>query len=135
MKRLSSIVLRSLKGLKILIIGGAGSADHLRRLQAAFAPLVIEHLETRKGDASSRSFLAALQRPGVGLVIWLSGRTRTNHGRELRNFCNALGIPWLPFASMPHPNALAAALSTGPQLNALGKRRIRDNRSNEERGQ
>jgi len=130
MKRLSSIVVRSLQGLKILIIGGAGSADHLRRLQAAFAPLVIEHYETRKGDASSRSFLAALQRPGVGLVIWLSRRTRTNHGRELRDCCNALGILWLPFACMPHPNALAAALSTRPRLNALGQRRIRDNRSN-----
>lgn len=104
-----------------MVIGGDARDPALERLAHALGLSAVVHCPTRKTDASASSFEAALQRPGISLVLWLSGLTRTSHGRKIRELCARFGLPWLPFRRIPHPNALLARLDAGHP--------IRDSRS------
>jgi hypothetical protein len=116
-----SLHVSALRGGTLVVIGGDARDPALDRLARALELSAVVHCSTRKTDASASSFEATLQRPGISLVLWLSGLTRTSHGRKTRELCARFGLPWLPFRRIPHPNALRARLAVGHP--------IRDSRS------
>jgi hypothetical protein len=103
----------ALRGGTLVVIGGDARDPALDRLARALELSEVVHCPTRKTNASASSFEATLQRPGISLVVWLSGLTRTSHGRKIRELCARFGLPWLPFRRIPHPNALLARLAAG----------------------
>lgn len=96
-----------------MVIGGDPRDPALDRLARAFELSAVVHCPTRRTDASASSFEPTLQRRDISLVLWLSGLTRTSHGRKIRELCARFGLPWLPFRRIPHPNALCARLAAG----------------------
>lgn len=104
-----------------MVIGGDARDPALDRLARALELSEVVHCPTRTSDASASKFEATLRRPGISLVLWLSGLTRTSHGRKIRELCARFGLRWLPFRRIPHPNALRARLAAGHP--------IRDSRS------
>lgn len=101
----------ALRGGTLVVIGGDLRAHALERLELAFSFSGIIHCPTRQTDSSAFRFEAVLRRSDISLVLWLSGLTRSSHGRAIRDMCRRLGIPYLPFRRIPHPNALRTSLS------------------------
>jgi hypothetical protein len=120
-----SALYRALKGLNIAIVGGDARDDSLARLQKDFDLHRVVHCPTRRNDPSTRAFGAALHRPGIVMVVWLCGLSRTNHGKQLRAICRNLGIPWVDCVRIPHPHVLAARVTDLHLLDAIVRRRAR----------
>lgn len=113
------LVRAALKGRKIVLVGGDRREDALRRLEGAFELAGVIHCRTRQADPSSRSFRFRLLEPGIALVVWAFGLTRTNHGRELRRLCQGIGIPFIATRHIPHPNRLVEEITSLNLLPAL----------------
>lgn len=112
----------ALSGRKLLVVGGDPRQEALRRLKNAFDLADVIHCPTRKNDASSRSFKSRLQEPGVALVVWALGLSRTHHGTELHRLCRSFEIPWVDCFRIPHPNLLASRIANLHLLDALQRR-------------
>lgn len=119
----SSPLLSALRGLTIAIVGGDARDAQVRRLHRVFALRDVVHCPTRQSDASPRRFESALHRPGIVLVIWLCGLSRTSHGKQLRAICRQLGLPWIDSPRIPHPHLLVARVAELHLLEAIERRR------------
>lgn len=120
------LALHSLRGESIIIVGGPRRDEALDRLRDAFDLREVIHCPTCKNDASTRSFKARLESPGIVLAIWVLGLSRTDHGKHLHRLCRTAGIPWIDCYRIPHPNRLAADIREFHLLDAI---RARSNRS------
>lgn len=106
----NSQIRSALRGQRLVVVGGERREGALRRLRNSFEFSEVVHCTTRKSDASPRSFESALRTPGVVLVVWALGLSRTQHGESLHRLCRELHIPWADFYRIPHPNAFIARL-------------------------
>ena len=98
------------RGGKLVVMCGDRRDEALQRLAVAFGLAEVIHCPTRQSDPSASRFEATLRQPDISLVLWLSGLTRTSHGRLIRDLCRRLQLPWLTARKIPHPNALRAQL-------------------------
>jgi hypothetical protein len=92
----------------IAIVGGDPREPARRRLEHEFGACVV-HFPSRENDASSRCF-AKFAHQAFDLIVWIFGRSRHAHGDFIRAAARKLGIPCLPFKSIPHPNRLRQEL-------------------------
>ena len=118
-----SSLYRALKGLNLTIVGGDARRESLARLKRDFALDRVVHCPTNRTDPSSRSFDRALRDPGVVLVVWVLGLSRTNHGKQLHALCRNLGIPWVDTFRIPHPHSLEAQVDELRLTSAIERRR------------
>jgi hypothetical protein len=109
----------------IIIVGGDRRDAALRRLHIAFELANVIHCCTRKSDSSCRRFASQLHDPGVVLVVWVLGLSRTHHGEHLHRLCRTIGVPWVDCFRIPHPNALLARIADLRLLDSLHARRAR----------
>lgn len=112
-----------LEGQTLVVVGGDRREGALARLCGAFNLPEVIHCPTRKNDASPRCFEATLRGPGIVLVVWALGLSRTHHGEHLHRMCRELRIPWVDCFRIPHPNALADRLNELKLVDALVRRR------------
>lgn len=115
----------ALRGQKLVVVGGDRREGAIRRLLNAFDLSDIIHCHTRKNDASPKCFESSLRDPGVLLVVWALGLSRTHHGEHLHRLCREFGIPWVDCFHIPHPNALVAQIDDLRLLESLLRRRNR----------
>jgi hypothetical protein len=99
-----------LAGTKILLVGGDTRPDTTARIQSSLNLAAVVHRPTRKSDASSWRFASALLAGCYSLVICARGLTRTQHGRDLHEFCRKLELPLLNCKHLPHPNIIIPAI-------------------------
>jgi hypothetical protein len=114
-----------LRGQKVVVVGGDSREAALSRLSTSFELASLIHCPTRKSDASPKRFASHLCEPGIALVIWALGLSRTHHGEHLHQLCRQLGIPWVDSFRIPHPNSLVARIEKLRLLDALRRRRAR----------
>lgn len=88
----------------IAIVGGDPLEPARQRLERGLGARVV-HFPSRENDASPRCFAKLASQP-FDLIVWIIGRTRHAHGDFIRATARRLGIPYLPFKSIPHPNRL-----------------------------
>lgn len=113
----------ALRGLDLVLVGGDARIDQIERLRRTFDLRAVVHRATHQNDPSSRLFESALGGRNVALAVWLSGLSRTSHGKRLRLICNEFGIPWVDCPRIPHPNLLAARIQELRLLDAIARRR------------
>lgn len=113
----------ALRGQRIVVVGGEPRAAALARIATSLGLAEIIHCPTRRSDASPRCFASQLRAPGIALVVWALGLSRTHHGEELHRQCRLLRLPWVDFFHIPHPNALVARIASLRLLDALTQRR------------
>lgn len=113
----------ALRGLDLVLVGGDARIHQTERLRRAFDLRDVVHRTTQQNDPSSRLFESALNGPRVALAVWVSGQSRTSHGKRLRQICNDLGVPWVDCLYIPHPNTLAARVNEFRLLDAVTRRR------------
>lgn len=116
-------ILSVLAGQKVVIVGGDRREGALTRLRTTLGLADVIHCATRKGDASPKCFESSLRIPGVVLVVWVLGLSRTHHGEHLHQQCRELGIPYIDTYRIPHPNALLAKIEDLHLTDALEARR------------
>lgn len=116
-------ILSVLEGQKIIVVGGERREGALTRLRTALGLAEVIHCCTRKADASPRCFESNLRLPGVVLVVWVLGLSRTHHGEHLHQRCRDLGLPYIDTFRIPHPNALLARIEDLRLTDALEARR------------
>lgn len=92
----------------IAIVGGDPREPARQRLERDLGARVV-HFPSRENDASPRCF-AKFASQAFDLIVWIIGRTRHAHGDFIRDAARRLGIPYLPFKSIPHPNRLRQEL-------------------------
>ena len=97
-----------LRAKAIAIVGGDPREPARQRLERELGVRVV-HFPTRENDASPRCF-AKFASQAFDLIVWIIGRTRHAHGEFIRDAARRLGIPYLPFKSIPHPNRLRQEL-------------------------
>jgi hypothetical protein len=114
-----------LRGQKVVIVGGDPREAALSRLSMSFELSSLIHCPTRKSDASPKRFASRFYEPGIALVIWALGLSRTQHGEHLHQLCRQLDIPWVDSFRIPHPNSLAARIEKLHLLDALRRRRAK----------
>lgn len=119
----------ALRGQRVVIVGGDSRPAALSRLVTTLELAALVHCQTRRSDASPRRFATEIHRPGVVLVIWLRGLSRTDHGECLHKLCRRLCIPWVDSFHIPHPNTLVALIEKHRLLDALLKRRAQVERA------
>jgi hypothetical protein len=90
---------------KVIVIVGGDSREPARQRIERDLGLCVVHFPTRESDASPRCF-AKFADQAFDLIVWIVGRTRHAHGDFIRAAARKLGIPYLPFKSIPHPNRL-----------------------------
>jgi len=119
----SSGVRTALQGQRVLVVGGDRRDQALARLRLGLALSDVAHCRTRKSDASPKCFESQIRHPGIVLVVWVLGLSRTHHGEHLHRLCREMGIPWIDCFRIPHPNALIARLVELRLGDALAARR------------
>lgn len=112
-----------LRGQKVVVVGGDPREAVLSRLSTSFELAGLIHCPTRKSDASPKRFASRLCEPGIALVIWALGLSRTHHGEHLHQLCRQLDIPYVDSFRIPHPNSLVAHIEKLRLLDALRRRR------------
>ena len=113
----------ALRGQRLLIVGGDRREHAIERLRKDLGLLDVAHCATRSTDASPRTFDARLREPGLVLVVWVLGLSRTHHGTYLHRTCRTLGVPWVDCSRIPHPSALVACIERLRLAGALWRRR------------
>jgi hypothetical protein len=114
-----------LRGQKVVVVGGDSREAALSRLSTSFELSGLIHCPTRKSDASPKRFASRLCEPGIALVIWALGLSRTHHGEHLHQLCRQLDIPYVDSFRIPHPNSLVAHIEKLRLLEALRRRRAK----------
>lgn len=119
------VVNQLLHGSTIVLVGGMQRQKHIDRITQRFGLAKLIWVSTRESDASPRRFASVVARPDIDLVVSLLGLSRHQHGSDLRRLCRKFDVPLLTGWKSPHPNGLAAAITTQHLIGPIRVRRAR----------